>query len=81
MQPIICLEWRVPRKSQVKNKNEDLSLAEKNVGERLSYALVNGLNQYIVEDAEAARIEFGDPLKVIEEPLMAWHEYGGRFIW
>lgn len=57
-------------KGQVKTKVEDLSWREKNIAERLSYALVNGINQYIIEDAEAARVELGHPLKVIEGPLM-----------
>lgn len=55
---------------QTKNKKEDLSWREKAVSERLSYALVNGISQYITEDAEAARVEFNDPLHVIEGPLM-----------
>lgn len=57
-------------KGQDKIKTEDLSWRNKNVSERLSFALVNGLNQYIVEDTEEARIELGHPLKVIEGPLM-----------
>lgn len=57
-------------KGQAKTKVEDLSWREKPVGERLSYALVKGITQYIIEDTEAARIEFGQPLKVIEGPLM-----------
>lgn len=55
---------------QVKNKVEDLSWREKNVSDRLSHALVNGMNQYIIEDAEEARIQLGHPLNVIEGPLM-----------
>ena len=57
-------------KGQTKIKVEDLSWREKNVSERLSHALVNGLTQYIIEDTELARVELGQPLKVIEEPLM-----------
>lgn len=57
-------------KGQAKTKVEDLSWREKSVSERLSYALVNGITQFIVEDAEAARLELGHPLKVIEGPLM-----------
>lgn len=56
-------------KSQGKRK-EDLSWREKPVSERLSYALVNGLNEFIVEDTEAARVELDSPLQVIEGPLM-----------
>ena len=57
-------------KSQGKIKTEDLSWREKSVSERLSYALVNGINQYIIEDTEVARVELDHPLKVIEGPLM-----------
>jgi 5-methyltetrahydrofolate--homocysteine methyltransferase len=57
-------------KDQTKTKTEDLSWREKNVSERLSYALVKGLTQYIIEDTELARQELGQPLKVIEGPLM-----------
>lgn len=57
-------------KGQTKSKTEDLSWREKNVTERLSYALVNGINAFIEEDAEIARVELGKPLAVIEGPLM-----------
>ena len=57
-------------KGQAKIKVEDLSWREKPVTERLSYALVNGLTQFIVEDTEEARVQLGHPLKVIEGPLM-----------
>ncbi|WP_249019673.1 methionine synthase [Conexibacter sp. S30A1] len=40
------------------------------VRERLVHALVNGINEFIVEDAEQARLELGEPLRVIEGPLM-----------
>ncbi|MHB1947170.1 MAG: methionine synthase [Gammaproteobacteria bacterium] len=57
-------------KGQTKSKTEDLSWREKNVVERLSYALVNGINTFINEDTEEARITLGSPLLVIEGPLM-----------
>jgi 5-methyltetrahydrofolate--homocysteine methyltransferase len=41
------------------------------VEERLSYALVKGLVEYIDIDTEEARIKLGKPLHVIEGPLMA----------
>lgn len=40
------------------------------VNERLSYALVKGIVEFIVEDTELARLEFEKPLSVIEGPLM-----------
>ncbi len=57
-------------KGQAKTRVEDLSWREKPVTERLAHALVSGINQYIVEDAEEARVVLGHPLKVIEGPLM-----------
>ncbi|MEP7130620.1 MAG: vitamin B12 dependent-methionine synthase activation domain-containing protein, partial [Sphingomicrobium sp.] len=40
------------------------------VGERLSYALVKGIDAHIVDDTEEARQEFARPIQVIEGPLM-----------
>lgn len=40
------------------------------VSERLSHALVEGIADYVEADAEEARIELGNPLDVIEGPLM-----------
>src|SRR5262245_19530336 len=41
------------------------------VEERLSHALVKGIDAWIVEDTEEARAKYGKPLSVIEGPLMA----------
>jgi 5-methyltetrahydrofolate--homocysteine methyltransferase len=41
------------------------------VEERLSHALVRGIDVYIEIDAEEARVKLGRPLLVIEGPLMA----------
>jgi len=40
------------------------------VGERLSYALVKGIDGHIVDDTEEARHLFARPIEVIEGPLM-----------
>jgi len=40
------------------------------VEERLSHALVKGIDSYIEADAEEARVKLGRPLAVIEGPLM-----------
>ena len=42
----------------------------KPVRERLEHALVNGLDQYVIEDTEEARLQSVRPLDVIEGPLM-----------
>ncbi len=48
----------------------DLSWREKPIAERLSFALVKGIDQFIVEDTEEARQQFDKPIEVIEGPLM-----------
>ncbi|WP_412545518.1 methionine synthase [Maricaulis sp. MIT060901] len=48
----------------------DLSWREQDVGLRLKHALVHGINEFIVEDTEEARLSFERPLHVIEGPLM-----------
>ena len=40
------------------------------VAERLSYALVKGIDGHIVDDTEEARQQFARPIEVIEGPLM-----------
>jgi 5-methyltetrahydrofolate--homocysteine methyltransferase len=59
---------------------EDLSWRELPVAERLSYALVRGITDYIIEDTEAARQDADRPIKVIEGPLMdGMNEVGDLF--
>jgi len=48
----------------------DLSWRERGVEERLSFALVHGIDEFIEEDAEEARQALARPLDVIEGPLM-----------
>jgi 5-methyltetrahydrofolate--homocysteine methyltransferase len=48
----------------------DLSWRQQAVEGRISHALVHGIDQYIVEDAETARLASARPLDVIEGPLM-----------
>ena len=49
---------------------ETLAWREKDVRARLSHALVHGIDQYVVEDTEEARLQVARPLDVIEGPLM-----------
>ncbi len=49
---------------------EDLSWRDQDVEKRLAHALVKGINTWIVEDAEEARLKFSRPIEVIEGPLM-----------
>ncbi len=53
-----------------KERLEDLSWREAPVAKRLEHALVNGINTFIVEDTEEARLEADRPIEVIEGPLM-----------
>lgn len=53
-----------------KKREKDLSWREQNLEKRLEYALVKGIIEFIEEDTEEARIKYGSPLRVIEEPLM-----------
>lgn len=53
-----------------KNSKQDLSWRENPVSERLSYALVKGITEYIDADTEEARQAFAEPIEVIEGPLM-----------
>src|SRR5699024_5640374 len=53
-----------------KRKEEDLAWRELPIGERLTYALVNGIDGFIEDDTELARQSFNRPIEVIEGPLM-----------
>jgi 5-methyltetrahydrofolate--homocysteine methyltransferase len=48
----------------------DLSWRERGVEERLSFALVHGIVEFVEDDVEEARQAFERPLDVIEGPLM-----------
>jgi 5-methyltetrahydrofolate--homocysteine methyltransferase len=49
---------------------EDTAWRSWPVAKRLEHALVKGIDEFVVEDAEAARHELASPLAVIEGPLM-----------
>ncbi|QDE40421.1 methionine synthase [Luteibacter pinisoli] len=50
---------------------ESAAWRDKNVQDRLSHALVHGIDQFVVEDTEEARQQSTRPLDVIEGPLMS----------
>jgi 5-methyltetrahydrofolate--homocysteine methyltransferase len=54
-----------------KSKEKDLAWRDAPVEERLTHALVHGINDYIETDTEAARKLANKPIEVIEGPLMA----------
>ena len=54
-----------------KARAQDLSWRELHVEKRLEHALVNGVDEYVIDDTEEARLATDRPLSVIEGPLMA----------
>jgi len=56
--------------SSVKEQKVDLSWREKPVQDRITHALVKGLDEFILEDVEEARINASQPIEVIEINLM-----------
>jgi 5-methyltetrahydrofolate--homocysteine methyltransferase len=64
----------------VERTGDDLAWRELPVGERLTHALVEGLDAFIVDDTEEARLAAARPLDVIEGPLMrGMNIVGDRF--
>src|SRR5450432_3332527 len=49
---------------------EDLEWRSLPVPKRIEHALIKGIDDFIIEDTEAARLLFARPLEVIEGPLM-----------
>jgi 5-methyltetrahydrofolate--homocysteine methyltransferase len=64
------VEFAATVKGQARNQTEDLAWRDRPVAERLAYALVKGITDYIVADTEEARRAAKHPLEVIEGPLM-----------
>ena len=54
-----------------KGKTRDMSWREEPVDKRLEHALVNGIDEFVIDDTEEARLNATRPLDVIEGPLMA----------
>lgn len=55
---------------KTKESKVDLSWREESIQERITRALVKGIDQYIVEDVEEARLSVNKPIEVIEGHLM-----------
>jgi 5-methyltetrahydrofolate--homocysteine methyltransferase len=51
-------------------RKEDLEWRSLPVAKRLEHALVKGIDDFVIEDTEEARLAFEYPLQVIEGPLM-----------
>ena len=54
----------------VKKKKEDLEWRSWPVEKRIEHAMVKGVDTFVVEDTEEARLTFERPIQVIEGPLM-----------
>ncbi|TXK65678.1 methionine synthase [Alkalisalibacterium limincola] len=52
-------------------ERKKLAWRDMDVEGRLKHALVHGIDEFVVEDTEAARLRADKPLEVIEGPLMA----------
>ena len=57
-------------KGQAREDKTDLSWRQEAVGARLTHALVKGMAEFVVDDAEEARQAAAHPIEVIEGPLM-----------
>ncbi|MFV1984244.1 MAG: methionine synthase [Thiohalomonadales bacterium] len=51
-------------------KEETLEWRELPVVKRIEHAMVKGVDSFIIEDTEEARLQFDQPIEVIEGPLM-----------
>jgi len=51
-------------------RKEDLEWRSLPVAKRLEHALVKGIDDFVIEDTEEARLAYEQPLQVIEGPLM-----------
>jgi 5-methyltetrahydrofolate--homocysteine methyltransferase len=70
-EPLVDYGEKLKGVSQAVNEKRAEEWRSGTVEERLSHALVKGIDAYIEIDAEEARVKLGRPLLVIEGPLMA----------
>ncbi|MCX7769348.1 MAG: methionine synthase [Flavobacteriales bacterium] len=75
---LVAFAETVKERKETRRQND--SWRQWAVEERLKHALVHGIDQYIEQDTEEARQKLGEPLKVIEGPLMdGMNIVGDRF--
>lgn len=67
---LLSMAQKYQGEGTVSAKTEDMTWRELPIVERLTHALVKGIDTYIVEDTDAARLTFARPIEVIEGPLM-----------
>ncbi len=63
-----------------KARAQDMSWRELPVGKRLEHALVAGIDEFVIDDTEEARLATERPLDVIEGPADGRHERGRRSV-
>jgi 5-methyltetrahydrofolate--homocysteine methyltransferase len=56
--------------NKAREKEAEAEWRSFHVKKRLEHALVKGITEHIINDTEEMRLDFGDPLMVIEGPLM-----------
>lgn len=64
------LQYSETIQSVKKEKVEDLAWRNQDVQSKITHALVKGIDKFIIEDVEAARLQASKPLDVIEINLM-----------
>lgn len=66
------------RKTEAAGNADALKWRELSVTERIRYAMVKGFDQFVEQDVEELRASIGNPVKVIEGPLMDGMNEVGR---
>ena len=64
------LDFAETVKGTLKERKVDLSWREESLQDRITRALVKGIDEYVIEDTEEARQIVNKPIEVIEEYLM-----------
>jgi len=67
---LIVFAETVKHKGQTTEEKSEQEWRKESVEERLKYALINGITEFIEADTEEARLQYPRPLEVIEGPLM-----------
>jgi len=68
----------VKQKAETEDDSQKLAWREGTVAERLQHAILKGVTDFIDEDTEEARLQYGKPLDVIQGPLMDGMTVVGR---
>lgn len=61
---------KIKNQNRIEKEIAELEWRKSSVEERLKYALIKGIVDYIEEDTEEALKKFGEPIEIIEGPLM-----------